>query len=50
LYDYMKMYEWLLGVENDTYLSIMYFLLCLHYEESHDVVEWNDEADVSECI
>jgi len=44
------MYEWLLGVENDTYLSRMYFLLCLDYEESHDVVEWNDEADVNECI
>ena len=38
LYDYMKMYEWLLGVEKDTYLSIMYFLLCLDYEESHNVL------------
>jgi len=34
----MKMYEWLLGVEKDTYLSIMYFLLCLDYEESHNVL------------
>ena len=33
LYDCIKMYEWLLGVENDIYLNMMYFLLYLDREK-----------------
>ena len=32
LYDYMKTYEWLIGVEYDIYHSVMYFLLYLDCE------------------
>jgi len=50
LYDYIKMYEWLLGVENDIYLNIMYFLLYLDREKLYVSVELCEEVDVSECI
>jgi len=39
LYDYMRMYEWLIGVEYDFYHDVMYFLLYLNCEKSYDVVE-----------
>jgi len=50
LYDYIKMYEWLLGVENDIYLNMMYSLLYLDREKLYVSVELCEEVDVSECI
>ena len=50
LYDYIKMYEWLLGVENDIYLNMMYFLLYLDREKLYVSVELCEEVEVSECI
>jgi len=50
LYDYMRMYEWLIGVEYDVYHGVMYFLLYLNCEKSYDVVELYDEVDVGKKI
>jgi len=50
LYDYIKMYEWLLGVENDIYLNMMYFLLYLDREKLYVSVELCEGVDVSKCI
>jgi len=50
LYDYIKMYEWLLGVENDIYVNMMYFLLYLDCEKLYVSVELCEEVNVSECI
>jgi len=50
LYYYIKMYEWLLGVEIDIYLNMIYFLLYLDHEKLYVSVELCEEVDVSECI
>jgi len=39
LYDYMKMYEWLVGVEYDVYHSVMYFLPYVDCEKLCEVVD-----------
>ena len=38
-YDYMKMWEWLIGVEHDVYHRVIYFLLYLNYEKLYEVVD-----------
>jgi len=38
-YDYMKMREWLIGVEYDVYHSMMYFLPYLDREKLYGIVE-----------
>jgi hypothetical protein len=50
LYDYMRMYEWLIGVEYDVYHSVMHFLLYLDCEKLNEVVELYDVVDVDECV
>jgi len=50
LYDYIKMYEWFLGIEDDIYLNMMYFLLYLDREKLYVSVELCEEVDVSKCI
>jgi len=40
----------LLGVENDIYLNMMYFLLYLDREKLYVSVELCEEVEVSECI
>jgi len=45
LYDCMKMYEWLIGVEYDVYHSVMYFLLYLDCEKLYEVVELYNIVD-----
>jgi len=44
--DYIKMFEWLLGVENDIYHKMLYFLLYLNYEKLYGVVELYDIVDI----
>ena len=50
LYDYIKIYEWFLGVEIDIYLNMMYFLLYLDREKLYVSVELCEDVDVSEFI
>ena len=50
LYGYMKMYEWLLGVEYDVYHGMVYFCPYFDYEKWYEVVELYDLVDVGECV
>ena len=49
-YDYIRMYGWLLSVEIDIYLNMMYFLLYLDREKLYVSVELCEDVDVSEFI
>jgi len=38
-YDYMRMWEWLIGVEHDVYHRVIYFFLYLNYDKLYEVVD-----------
>ena len=47
---YMKICEWLLGVEYDVYHNLLYFLLYLECEKSYVVIELYNEFNVGVYI